>query len=187
MKKRTLKSRRRDDCLVWIDCEMTGLDPERHVIIEIATLITDNDLNIVAEGPVLAIRQKESALRRMDDWCVRTHTASGLVERVRMEGVSAAEAERRTLAFVRRYCRIRTAPLCGNSIGQDRRFLVKYMPRLHEFFNYRSIDVSTVKLLVQRWYPGRYKAPPKQELHLALSDIRESIAELRFYREKVFI
>ncbi len=179
------RPRRRDNYLVWIDCEMTGLDPERHVLLEIATLITDNALNVVAEGPVLAIRQPAAALRRMDAWCTRTHTRSGLVDRVR-HGVSLREAERQTLAFVRRYCRIRTAPLCGNSIGQDRRFLVKYMPTLHAFFHYQSIDVSSIKQLSLRWYGKRLQAPEKKDTHLALPDILESVEELRHYRQTIF-
>jgi oligoribonuclease len=166
---------------------MTGLDPERNVLIEIATLITNNDLDIVAEGPVLAIRQPESALKLMDAWCTRTHTQSGLIKRVRAEGVSVRDAERQTLRFLRRYCNVRSSPLCGNSIGQDRRFLVKYMPDLHAFFHYQSIDVSTVKQLVKRWYGKKYQAPAKTDTHLALQDIRESVAELKFYRDKVFV
>lgn len=173
--------------LVWIDCEMTGLDPEKHVLLEIAALITNNDLDIIAEGPVLAIRQPESALKLMDAWCIRTHTRSGLLKRVRGEGVSVRDAERQTLRFLRRYCRVRSSPLCGNSIGQDRRFLVKYMPKLHEFFHYQSIDVSTVKQLVARWYGRKRRAPAKKDLHLALQDIRESVAELKYYRNKVFV
>jgi oligoribonuclease len=178
---------RKADYLVWMDCEMTGLDPERHVLIEMATLITDSDLHVVAEGPVLAIRQSEAMLDRMDRWCWRTHTKSGLVERVRNSNVSVVEAEQLTLQFVRRHCRIRTAPLCGNSIGQDRRFLVKYMRTLHDFFHYQSIDVSTVKQLARRWYGKNVRPPEKKEAHLALADIRESIAELAFYRERVFV
>jgi oligoribonuclease len=166
---------------------MTGLDPEQHVLLEIATIITDNSLRVIAEGPVLAIRQPKSELLRMDAWCVRTHTGSGLLQRVREDGVSVAEAEKQTLKFLRRYCRARTSPLCGNSIGQDRRFLVKYMPKLHDFFHYQSIDVSTVKQLVNRWYGPKYRAPDKTEMHLALQDIRESVSELAFYRDKVFI
>jgi oligoribonuclease len=166
---------------------MTGLDPARHVLIEIATLITNNDLDVIAEGPVLAIRQPESALKLMDAWCVRTHTRSGLLKRVRTKGVDLRDAERQTLRFLRRYCRVRSSPLCGNSIGQDRRFLVKYMPELHAFFHYQSIDVSTVKQLVKRWYGKKYQAPEKKDVHLALHDIRESVAELKHYRNKVFV
>lgn len=170
-----------------MDCEMTGLDPEQHVLLEIATIITDYDLNIVARGPVLAIRQGQSKLDRMDAWCRRTHGKSGLLDRVRDEGVSVAEAERQTLNFVRRYCYVRTAPLCGNSIGQDKRFLAKYMPKLDAFLHYRIIDVSSIKLLVSDWYEGRYQSPQKQEAHRALSDIEESIAELDYYRKSVFV
>ena len=178
---------RSKDVLVWIDCEMTGLDPEQHVLLEIATIVTDNNLQIIDEGPVLAIRQPKSELKKMDAWCVRTHTGSGLLRRVREDSVSLAEAERQTLKFLKRHCYVRTAPLCGNSIGQDRRFLVKYMPDLHKFFHYQSIDVSSVKQLVNRWYGRKYKAPAKTETHLALPDIRESITELAFYRKNVFV
>jgi len=166
---------------------MTGLDPERHVLLEIATIITDNNLQVIAEGPVFAIRQPKSELMKMDDWCVRTHTGSGLLKRVREEGVSLGDAEKQTLRFLKRHCYVRASPLCGNSIGQDRRFLVKYMPDLHNFFHYQSIDVSSVKQLVYRWYGERYKAPAKTETHLALPDIKESISELAFYRKNVFV
>jgi len=180
-------TRRKKDYLIWIDCEMTGLDPDKHVLLEIATIITDNDLNVIAEGPVLAIHQPESALKLMDNWCTRTHTRSGLLKRVRAESVALHEAELQTLRFLRRHCYVRSSPLCGNSIGQDRRFLVKYMPTLHEFFHYQSIDVSTVKQLVKRWYGKKYQAPAKKDIHLALHDIRESIAELGHYRKQVFV
>ena len=166
---------------------MTGLDPERHVLLEIATIVTDYDLRIVARGPELAIRATPAKLALMDAWCRRTHGASGLTGRVRREGVPLAEAERQTLNFVRRHCYVRTAPLCGNSIGQDKRFLVKYMPRLHDFLSYRVIDVSSVKLLASAWYGGRYEAPAKAETHRALADIEESIAELQHYRQTIFI
>ncbi len=173
--------------LVWIDCEMTGLDPTRDVLLEIATIITDYDLQVVAHGPVLAIRQREARLEGMDAWNRRTHRQSGLLDRVRSEGVSVAEAERQTLAFVKRHCYAQTAPLCGNSIGQDKRFLIKYMPRLQEFLHYKVVDVSSIKVLVKEWYGGRYESPPKRELHRALADIEESIAELDYYRKNVFI
>lgn len=175
------------DRLVWIDCEMTGLDPTKDALLEIATIITTYDLEIVERGPVLAIRQSETRLEGMDAWNRRTHRKSGLLDRVRAEGVSTAEAERQTLQFVKRYCYARTAPLCGNSIGQDKRFLARYMPALHAFLHYKVIDVSSIKLLVSRWYGGRYEAPPKQELHRALADIEESIAELDYYRRTVFV
>jgi oligoribonuclease len=170
-----------------MDCEMTGLDPDKHVLLEIATIITNYDLEIVARGPVLAIRHSQAKLDMMDAWCRRTHGGSGLLDRVRDEGVSTAEAERQTLNFVRRYCYVRTAPLCGNSIGQDKRFLARYMPRLDAFLHYRIVDVSTIKVLASEWYGGRYKSPAKQEVHRALSDIEESIAELDYYRKNVFV
>jgi oligoribonuclease len=181
------RSKRSRKHLVWIDCEMTGLDPGKNVLLEIATIITDYDLNIVARGPVLAIRQGETRLKAMDAWNRRTHAESGLLARVRAEGVSVAEAERLTLAFVKRYCYARTAPLCGNSIGQDKRFLVKYMPTLHDFLHYKIVDVSSIKVLVSEWYEGKIAPPEKQELHRALADIEESIEELKFYRKKVFV
>ena len=180
----TLRSRKH---LVWIDCEMTGLDPTHDTLLEIATIITDYDLQIVDRGPVLAIRQSDARLAGMDAWNRRTHKKSGLIDRVREEGVTLAEAERQTLAFVKRYCYARTAPLCGNSIGQDKRFLVKYMPTLHDFLHYKVVDVSSIKLLVAEWYGGRYESPEKKELHRALDDIEESIAELDYYRKHVFV
>ena len=178
---------RRDDRLVWIDCEMTGLDPRRHVLVEIATIVTDSRLRIVARGPDLAIRASQAAMRRMDPWPRRTHTASGLLDRIKAEGVSLAEAERRTLAFLKRYCYARTAPLCGNSVGQDKWFIAEHMPRLYRFLNYRIVDVSSIKLLSSRWYGDKYKAPAKQNTHRALADIEESIAELAHYRRAVFV
>jgi oligoribonuclease len=184
---RSAKPKRSKKHLVWMDCEMTGLDPDRHVLLEIATIITNYDLKIVARGPVLTIRPSQSKLDMMDAWCRRTHGKSGLLDRVRDEGVSVAEAEWQTLKFIRRYCYVRTAPLCGNSIGQDKRFLAKYMPKLEAFLNYRIIDVSSIKLLVSEWYRGKYKSPKKQEAHRALSDIEESIAELDYYRKTVFV
>jgi oligoribonuclease len=173
--------------LVWIDCEMTGLDPSKDVLLEIATIITNYDLDIIAKGPVIAIRASEARLAKMDDWNQRTHKASGLLERVRSEGVAVAEAEKLTLNFVKRYCFAKTAPLCGNSIGQDKRFLVKYMPELHDYLHYKVVDVSSIKVLVSEWYGNKYCPPPKQELHRALADIEESIAELDYYRKNVFV
>jgi oligoribonuclease len=156
-------------------------------LLEIATIITNYDLDIVARGPVLAIRQSEAKLKLMDAWNQRTHRESGLLDRVRKEGISVAEAERETLKFVKRYCYVRTAPLCGNSIGQDKRFLAKYMPTLHEFLHYKVVDVSSIKVLASVWYAGRFEAPKKQELHRALADIEESIEELKYYRKNVFV
>ena len=173
--------------LVWIDCEMTGLDPDRNVLIEIAVIITNYDLEIVARGPVLAIKQSKAKLDMMDLWNRRTHKRSGLLARIEAEGVPLADAEEQVLKFVKKYCYKRTAPLCGNSIGQDKRFIAKYMPRLHEFLHYKVIDVSSIKLLASEWYQGKYQSPQKLELHRAQSDIEESIAELRYYRDNVFI
>ncbi len=172
--------------LVWIDLEMTGLDPQTDVIIEIATLVTDKELNPLAEGPVLAIHQDEAALARMDEWNRKTHGASGLLERVRASDVGVQEAEARTLEFLRQWVPERASPMCGNSICQDRRFLARYMPRLEAFFHYRNLDVSTLKELARRWQPEVVKAVKKQSRHLALDDIRESIAELQHYRETLF-
>lgn len=173
--------------LVWIDCEMTGLDPAKDTLLEIATIITSYDLEIIDRGPVFAIRTSEARLAGMDAWNRRTHRKSGLLDRVRGEGVTCAEAEKQTLAFVKKYCYARTAPLCGNSIGQDKRFLAKYMPQLHDFLHYKVVDVSSIKVLINEWYSGRYKSPEKQELHRALADIEESIGELAYYRANVFV
>ena len=178
--------KRNKNYLIWIDCEMTGLDPEKHVLLEIATVITDNKLKIIAKGPCLTIKQRKPTLDRMDNWCWKTHTASGLLARMHKEGVSVKIAEKETLAFLRHYCRPKKSPLCGNTIGQDRRFLIKYMPKLHDFFHYQSIDVSTIKQLARRWYGKKCEPPKKKECHRALEDIIESIAELAFYRKKIF-
>jgi oligoribonuclease len=175
-----------DAHLAWLDLEMSGLDAERDTILEIATIITDSDLRIVAEGPVLAIHHPESVLNAMDEWNRVHHTASGLIARVRVSIHSMVDAERETLAFVQRYCPEHSSPLCGNSVHQDRRFLARYMPRLDAYLHYRNIDVSTVKELVRRWYPDGPHPPEKTHAHLALADIRESIEELRFYRQHMF-
>ena len=172
--------------LVWIDLEMTGLEPDQHVIIEIATLITDGDLNVLAEGPNLAISRTDEDLAKMDAWNVATHTRSGLVDRIKNEGVTIEEAEQQTLAFVRRWVAKRTSPLAGNSIGQDRRFLVREMPKLEEYLHYRNVDVSTIKELAKRWYPVGPKPLEKKQAHKALDDIVESVTELRWYREHYF-
>jgi oligoribonuclease len=185
MKQRRINSRRKDR-LVWIDCEMTGLDPSKHVLLEIATIVTDYDLNVVAEGPALTIRNGKVALARMDPWSRRTHTKSGLLARVEAEGVALEDAERQTLRFLRRWCFKRSAPLAGSSVWQDRRFLVKYMPRLHDFLHYRIVDVSSIKVLAAHWYSGCFPPPQKRGMHLALSDIEESIDELRHYRRYIF-
>ena len=172
--------------LVWMDLEMTGLDPDTHVVIEIATIVTDGDLEVIEEGPVMAIRQPEAKLAEMDEWNVTHHTASGLLGRVREAGVSVAEAQARTLEFLERHTEARQSPLCGNTIWQDRRFLARYMPQLEAFLHYRMIDVSSVKELARRWKPALLDDFTKANNHLALDDIRESIAELRFYRERFF-
>lgn len=172
--------------LVWIDMEMTGLDPEQNVVLEIATIVTDKDLNVLAEGPVIAIHQSEEELGKMDDWNVNTHTKSGLVARVKASEYDEAKAVAETLAFIRQWVPERTSPLCGNSIGQDRRFMVKHMSDLEAFFHYRNVDVSTIKELVRRWQPELLDQFKKSGSHQALDDIRESIAELQFYRAHVF-
>jgi oligoribonuclease len=166
-----------------MDLEMTGLDPEDNVIIEIATIITDDSLNIVAEGPVIAIHQPNSELEKMDDWNLKTHGNSGLVERVKASTVSMAEAEKQTLDFISQYVKKGHSPLCGNSIHQDRRFLVGQMPFLDEYMHYRNIDVSTLKELVKRWKPSILPGFKKSGSHKALDDILESIAEMQYYRE----
>ena len=172
--------------LVWIDLEMTGLDPARHVIVEIATLVTDPDLNILAEGPNLAVRRTEDELARIEEWSARTHAASGLLDRVRASGTDAAEAERLTLSFLSEWVPDGASPLCGNSVHQDRRFLRREMPGLDAYFHYRIVDVSTIKELAKRWYPKAPPPPKKPEAHLALGDVRESVAELKWYREHLF-
>lgn len=170
--------------LIWIDLEMTGLDPNKERIIEIATIVTDCDLNIIEEGPVLAINQPTALLDAMDEWCTRTHGASGLTQRVKDSKVTIAEAEAATLAFLRRHIEEGASPMCGNSVHQDRRFMVNEMPELEAFFHYRNLDVSTLKELAVRWHPELPKKFKKAGTHLALDDIRESIAELRFYRDE---
>ena len=172
--------------LVWIDMEMTGLDPEQNVVLEIATIITDKDLNVLAQGPVIAIHQSDEELAKMDEWNVNTHTKSGLVARVKASEHDEARAVAETLEFIRQWVPERTSPLCGNSIGQDRRFMVKHMGELEAFFHYRNVDVSTIKELVRRWQPELLEQFTKSGSHQALDDIRESIAELQFYRSHVF-
>jgi len=175
------------DNLVWMDLEMTGLDPDRDRIIEIATVITDKELNVLAEGPVLAVHQSDEVLAGMDEWNRHHHGTSGLVERVRESRIDEAEAERRTIEFVAGYSPKGASPLCGNSICQDRRFLFRYMPDLEAYLHYRNLDVSTVKELAKRWHPSVFSGVKKNSPHLALGDILESIEELRYYRQHLFI
>lgn len=172
-----------DANLIWLDLEMTGLDPNCHTIVEIATIITDSHLNVLAEGPAPAIHHDKKTLDGMETWSRETHTKSGLFKRIESSTVSLVEAEDATLAFVRQYVSEKKSPLCGNSIGHDRRFLERYMPRLFAYLHYRNIDVSTVKELVRRWYPNGPTLPIKKGSHLAMEDIRESIRELVFYRQ----
>jgi oligoribonuclease len=174
------------DYLVWIDLEMTGLKPDSDSIIEIATVVTDRELAIVADGPVLAIHQPEEVLARMDDWNQRQHGASGLLARVRASRVTVAEAQQRTLEFLSPLVTAGSSPMCGNSICQDRRFLARCMPDLERFFHYRNLDVSTLKELARRWAPAVADGFAKQGTHLAHADIHESIRELRHYRAKLF-
>ena len=175
-----------DSHLVWVDLEMTGLDPDTDTVIEIATIVTDAELATLAEGPVLAIRTDEARLAAMDEWNTTHHTASGLVERVRASDVDLDEAARRTLAFLADWVPPGKSPMCGNSICQDRRFMVRHLPELEAFFHYRNIDVSSIKELVRRWRPELLGGFKKSATHLALDDIRESIGELAYYREHVF-
>ena len=173
--------------LVWIDLEMTGLDPEQDRIIEMATIITDGDLNLIAEGPVLAIRQEQSLLDGMDEWNQTHHSVSGLLDRMAREGVSEIEAEAQTLTFIESHVEPNAAPLCGNTIWQDRRFLSRYMKSLEGYLHYRMIDVSSIKELAKRWHPKIASGVVKTNQHTALADIRESIEELRYYRAHLFL
>lgn len=172
--------------LIWIDMEMTGLEPKQDRIIEVATLITDGDLNVLAEGPVLAVHQSDEVLAGMDEWNQRTHGESGLVERVRKSKLNEADVEAQTIAFLQRYAERGSSPMCGNSVHQDRRFMVKYMPSLADFFHYRNLDVSTVKELAKRWRPDVASSYKKQGTHQAMDDIRDSVNELKHYREHFF-
>ena len=172
--------------LIWIDLEMTGLDTRSDFIIEIATIVTDSQLNQLAEGPVLAIHQSDAILAGMDEWNQNTHGKSGLIERVKNSRVMEQDAERQTIDFLREYVPARSSPMCGNSICQDRRFLARCMPELEAYFHYRNLDVSTLKELASRWSPEVARGLQKKGAHLALDDIRESIEELRYYREKLF-
>jgi len=169
--------------LVWVDMEMTGLEPETDRIIEVAMVVTDMHLNVLAEGPVLAIHQSDETLDKMDAWNKGTHGRSGLIDRVKASTVSEAQAEAELIAFMRQWVPNGKSPMCGNTIGQDRRFMVKYMPKLEAFFHYRNIDVSTLKELGRRWKPEMVAGFKKAQKHTALADIVESIEELKYYRE----
>ena len=175
--------------LIWMDLEMTGLDESRHVIVEIATLVTDDDLNIIAEGPNLVIHQPDEVMAEMDDFVTNMHTVSGLLEKIKTSTISEADAMQQTLDFIKEHSpEPNKIPLCGNSIRTDRTFLAKYMPEIENWLHYRCVDVSTIKELVKRWNPGLEHARPKSEgiTHRAMDDIRDSVAELKFYRERVF-
>lgn len=183
MEKKSLKMTR----WFWLDLEMTGLDAQQDVILEIAALVTDANLNLIAEGPSLVISQPAEKLALMDDWNKTTHKNSGLLDLVRQSQISLAQAEQQILSFARAHCELQVAPLCGNSIYQDRLFLIKHMPSLNNFLHYRVVDVSTVKILVQNWYNFEKVNYTKNNTHRGLADIYESIAELKFYRQNFFV
>ena len=175
-----------EDNLIWIDLEMTGLEPDTDTIIEIATIVTDKDLNVLGRGPNLAIHQEKSVMDAMDEWCTTHHGQSGLTDRVLSSDISMADAESQTIAFLEQYVPAGKSPICGNSVGQDRRFLYRYMPKLEAYFHYRYLDVSTIKELTKRWKPEALEGFEKSGAHLALDDIIESIEELRHYRTTMF-
>lgn len=186
MSQATLSPQNNDSNLIWIDMEMTGLDPDTCVVLEIATIVTDAQLNVLAEGPVLAIHQSDEVLANMNEWCIDVHGKTGLTQRCRDSKISVHDAQAQTIAFLSQWVPAGKSPLCGNTIGQDRRFMVKYMPELEAYCHYRSIDVSTIKELASRWQPDVLKGFNKKGVHLALADIQESIAELQYYRAHVF-
>jgi len=173
--------------LIWIDLEMTGLDTQNDYIIEIATIVTDGQLNILAEGPIVAIHQSDETLDAMDEWNTKQHGGSGLVERIKNSQFSERDAEQQTLDFLKQYVPAGKSPMCGNSICQDRRFMARIMPELEDYFHYRNLDVSTLKELANRWYPDISKKHVKDSSHLAMDDIKDSINELKFFRENLFV
>ena len=172
-----------DSNLIWVDMEMTGLNPDEDVVIEIATIVTDTELNTLAEGPVIALHQTDARLDGMDEWNTSHHTSSGLVDRVKASQYDEKQATRETIAFLKAWVPAGASPMCGNTICQDRRFMVRHMPALERYFHYRNLDVSTLKILMQRWRPELESGFTKTGTHLALDDIRESINEMRYYRE----
>lgn len=172
--------------LIWLDMEMTGLDPEEDKILELATIVTNDNLDILAEGPVFAIYQSDDILNHMGEWCINQHGKSGLTDRVKHSKINLAQAETETIAFLQQYVPAGKSPLCGNSICQDRRFLARYMPTLDRYFHYRHLDVSTLKILAQRWAPAIASNFIKESSHLALQDVHDSINELRYYRNHLF-
>lgn len=174
-----------DENLIWIDLEMTGLDPNSDLIIEIATIITDKNLNVLDEGPSIVIHQTEEVMNNMDEWCTNQHGKSGLTDRVLNSAISEETAENLTIAFLKQFVPAGKSPMCGNSICQDRRFLARYMPHLEEFFHYRNLDVSTLKELTNRWAPEKKMVYAKESSHLAMDDIKDSIDELKHYRENI--
>ncbi len=182
-----MEHKKNKDHVVWVDLEMTGLDPDKEGIIEIACIITDKDLNVIEEGPDLVIRQPQKLLKAMDAWNQKQHKKSGLIDAVTQSKITLRRAEKTILDFIKKHCVPHKATLAGNSIYHDRRFIIKYMPRLDKFLHYRMIDVSTIKDLVRRWYPKDKELPKKSDSHRALADIRESIEELRYYRKHYFI
>lgn len=181
--KKTISSKN----LIWLDLEMTGLDPKQDRILEIATIVTDKNLNIIAESPVYAIHQRPAILDKMDEWNTKHHGESGLIERVKASTVTEEMAEKEILEFLQNYVLPKKSPICGSSIYQDRRFLYIYMPKLEQYFHYRNLDVSSIKILAKNWYPDKIKDLKKKSKHQALSDIHDSIDELKFYREHIFI
>lgn len=178
---------RDDNRLIWLDMEMTGLDPDTDRIIELAIVITDTNLNTVAQAPVWVVHQHDDVMNKMDAWNQKTHGGSGLIERVKASSLSEADVERLALDFLRTHIGVAKSPMCGNSIGQDRRFMVRYMPLLEKHFHYRNLDVSTLKELARRWNPKVYDGFKKKTLHTALADVQESIDELRYYREHLLV